>query len=215
MIVSVDTSALAKLLVEEAESSAVREYLIESVQDQFVMSTIAVTELRCLAIRLGAEDELVELTIRPFRVVQLTEGMIQSAGRLPHRELGTLDAIHIATALNIQAAAFVSFDARQLRCVSLFSRSRKVIAVSSPRRRGDKRDRTLTRSSIGIMNEWQHLRNPGIAHGVVGRGGSSSRGRCTTSRKPRPSLLAATTWPTVPGFTRCGWTRVSPGQRSA
>ena len=49
----------------------------------------------------------------PFRVVRLTEGMLQLAGRLPHRNLGTLDATHIATALSIEAEMIITFDARQ------------------------------------------------------------------------------------------------------
>ena len=53
MIVSVDTSALAKLLVEEVESAVMREYLADGIRDQFVISTVAVTELRRLAIQVG------------------------------------------------------------------------------------------------------------------------------------------------------------------
>jgi predicted nucleic acid-binding protein len=115
MIVAVDTSALAKLLVDEAESGPLRQHLAHSAAagDQFAISTIAVTELRRLAIRLGVDGAHVEPVLRPFRIVRLTEAMLQLAGRFPHPNLGTLGAIHVASALSIEAAALISYDGRQ------------------------------------------------------------------------------------------------------
>ncbi|MFV0318708.1 MAG: type II toxin-antitoxin system VapC family toxin [Microthrixaceae bacterium] len=116
MIATVDTSALAKLLVEEAESPALRTYLQDPPHhiDEWAISAIATTELRRLALRLEIDQALIEPVITPFRVVRLTDGMLQLASRLPQRNLGTLDAIHIATALSIGAGVFVSYDDRQL-----------------------------------------------------------------------------------------------------
>lgn len=121
MIAVVDTSALAKLLIEESESPELRTYLADDGVgvDEWVISTIAVTELRRLAVRVGVDPVAVERVIRPFRMVQLTDGMLYLAGRLPHRHLGTLDAIHIASALSIGAAVFVSFGARQITVTEL------------------------------------------------------------------------------------------------
>lgn len=68
---------------------------------------------------------------RPFRVIQLTDGMLQLAGRLPHRNLGTLEAIHIATALSVRATALMSFDARQRAAAEV-----EGLAVVSPGREG-------------------------------------------------------------------------------
>lgn len=129
MIVTVDTSVLAKLLVEEAESHAVRSYLEQGTGggDEFAISTIAITELRRLAIRLDIEPERVEPVVRPFRTIRLTEGILQLAGRLPHPHLGTLDAIHIATALTIESETLLSFDARQSDAAEL-----EGLAVAAP-----------------------------------------------------------------------------------
>lgn len=115
MIVAVDTSALAKLLVDEAESSSLRQHLARGADsgNRFAISTIAVTELRRLAIRLGIDVTHAEPVLRPFRTVRLTEAMLQLAGRLPHPHLGTLDAIHIATAVVIEAGSLISYDSRQ------------------------------------------------------------------------------------------------------
>lgn len=121
MIVAVDTSALGKLMVEETESGAVRDFLASRQRsgDEFAISTIAVTELRRLSIRADIDPENVERILRPFRVIGLTEGTLQLAGRLPYRQLGTLDAIHIAAALTIGAAALLTFDARQADAAAL------------------------------------------------------------------------------------------------
>ena len=114
-MILVDSSALGKLLVDEAESSALRAELSAWSADgeEFAISTIAVTELRRLAIRLEVDAERVEPIVRAFRVIRLSEGILQLAGRLPSRHLGTLDAIHVATGLTIEASTLVTYDARQ------------------------------------------------------------------------------------------------------
>ena len=115
MIACCDTSALAKVLVEERESPAVREFLADTSRQgvEWLVSTMAVTELRRLAIRLDIEAHHVEAVITPFRVVRLTDGILHLASRLPHRHLGTLDAIHISTALAAGAEVLMTFDLRQ------------------------------------------------------------------------------------------------------
>lgn len=114
-MILLDTSALAKLLVEERESPALRAELSsrDAAGEEFAISTMAVIELRRLALRLAIGPELVEPVIRPFRVLRLTEGMLQLAGRIPYRQLGTLDAVHVATALVAEAKGVMTYDARQ------------------------------------------------------------------------------------------------------
>lgn len=110
-----DTSALAKLLVEEPESGALRTHLTAggNAGTQFAISTIATVELRRLAIRLDLEAARVEPVLRPFHVLRLTEGILALAGRLSFPHLGTLDAIHVATALTAEADTLLTYDARQ------------------------------------------------------------------------------------------------------
>ncbi len=114
-MILLDTSALAKLLVEEPESSELRRDLSSRAKAgaEFAISTLAVVELRRLAIRLGVDPARVSPVIEPFRVLILTEGIIQLAGRLPYRHLGTLDALHLATALAAAADTMVTYDLRQ------------------------------------------------------------------------------------------------------
>lgn len=105
-------SALAKLLVEERESPDLRTELSSRSNsgEEFAISTLAVIELRRLAIRFGIEPERVEPVVGPFRVLRLTEGILQLAGRIPYRQLGTLDAVHVATALVAEAQTVLTYD---------------------------------------------------------------------------------------------------------
>ena len=120
-MIIVDTSALAKIMVEEKESPALRGELqtLSDRGEQFSISTLAVTELRRLAIRLGISAELIDPVVRPFRTLRLTEAVLQLAGRLAHKQLGTLDAIHIATGLITEAQSIITYDAEQAKAALL------------------------------------------------------------------------------------------------
>lgn len=113
-MILVDTSALGKLLVEETESPALRDALssLSRAGERFLISALATTELRRLAIRLELPPESVEPVLAPFDVLRVTEGILQLAGRLPYRNLGTLDAIHVATALVAEVSTVVTYDLR-------------------------------------------------------------------------------------------------------
>ena len=113
MIALVDTSALAKLLVLEAETDQLGERLTElAPSTRMVISTVAGTELRRLTIRLGGPvDKAVEVADR-FDAVRLTEPILHQAGSFPQRHLGTLDAIHLATAVATGADVLLTYDAR-------------------------------------------------------------------------------------------------------
>lgn len=129
-MILVDTSALAKLLVAEEHSAALRALLAarSSEGEEFAISTIAVTELRRLAIRLDIAPERIEPVVGRFRIIRLPESVLQLAGRLPARHLGTLDAIHLATALAVEATALITYDRRQAEAAQ-----REGIAPLSPR----------------------------------------------------------------------------------
>ena len=114
MITLVDTSALAKLMVEEAESAALQSYLrSRASSDTFVVSVVGLTELRRLAIRLDVPPADPLAVADRFEVVAVTESMLHLAGTFPHRHLGTLDAIHVATAVVVGARTLVTYDTRQ------------------------------------------------------------------------------------------------------
>jgi predicted nucleic acid-binding protein len=114
-MILLDTSALAKLLVEETESEALRRELSEhgEQEEEMVVSRIAGVELRRLAIRLAVEPERVEPVLQPFRMLRLTDPMLTLAAHIPFRHLGTLDAIHLATAMVSGANTVLTYDTRQ------------------------------------------------------------------------------------------------------
>ena len=108
-----DTSALAKLVMDEPESVALRAYLVG--RGPIVASAIAATELVRVVRRLNpglegaAQDLLDTLTL-----VDLNAEMLTAAATLPPPAMRTLDAIHLATALAVGAEldAVLTYDAR-------------------------------------------------------------------------------------------------------
>ncbi|MFV0405891.1 MAG: type II toxin-antitoxin system VapC family toxin [Propioniciclava sp.] len=114
-MIIVDSSALAKLLVSADQSAALRQALLQqsSLGDEFAISTMAVTELRRLTIRLAVTPDRIVPIVSRFHIIRLSESVLQIAARLPARHLGTLDAIHLATALAVEASTVITYHRRQ------------------------------------------------------------------------------------------------------
>lgn len=112
-MIYVDTSALAKLVIPEAESEAMSAFAVDSM----LTSALASTELR-RTVRRMAPHLLVEAEQVLARVVQLTidADVLRAAGALDPLSLRTLDAIHLATALRVRddIDTFVAYDRRLL-----------------------------------------------------------------------------------------------------
>jgi len=114
----VDTSALVKLVVREAESEAV-EAELDRWGDR---STSAVTaaELPRAVARREVEDvvrpELVDVLLAVVTEVLVDREVLRVAAQLGPTELGTLDAIHLASALSLgeDLGGLLSYDRRLL-----------------------------------------------------------------------------------------------------
>ncbi len=115
MIAYVDTSAAAKLLVEEAESAVLATELdrLVAAGARPTSSALLETELRRLAVRIDAEQALVSDLLDHFDLVGVDTVIVRSAGLLPGRGLRSLDALHVATAMQVDAELVISYDARQ------------------------------------------------------------------------------------------------------
>jgi uncharacterized protein len=80
-----------------------------------VTSELAETELRRVALRAGGEDALPfsEDVLAKVSTVPITAAILRRAGVLPPPTLRSLDAIHLATAISLEAVAeFVCYDGR-------------------------------------------------------------------------------------------------------
>lgn len=108
----VDTSAAAKLLIEEAESDALGD-LLRSAGTPLMTSRVGIVELRRIGRRSGAGADRADALAATLVVVELNETVERRAVDIDPG-LRTLDAIHLATALVAADSldGFVCYDAR-------------------------------------------------------------------------------------------------------
>jgi len=109
-VVYVDTSAAVKLLNEEPERPAVRSFLDGPVIP--VSSDLLETELRRAANRNGIDQQDVVTVLDGINLTPIDRSLFRGAGLLPHPTLRSLDALHLAAALEVDAHAIVTYDER-------------------------------------------------------------------------------------------------------
>jgi len=96
-----DSSALVKLVVAEPETAALRAWLSEADRTP-VASDLARTELLRAARRVAPDRVLRARTVLDsITLTQVTTAVFEAAGRLDPTSLPSLDAIHLATALDL------------------------------------------------------------------------------------------------------------------
>lgn len=114
MIVYVDASAALKLVVEEVESGAVADYLevARGQGDRLVSSLLLHTEMHCAANRRpdAVDLEAVRTVLSTMDLLHVEPGDLTTAALLPGR-LRTLDAVHLASALRVDADTMLTYDA--------------------------------------------------------------------------------------------------------
>ena len=111
----VDSSAWAKLLVEEQESAALDRFVRTALKAgvAFGSSELLTTELHRLATRLGVQPADVTAVLAVVVLTVPTRQVFRVAGLLAG-EVRSLDALHVASALDCGAGSFISYDVRQL-----------------------------------------------------------------------------------------------------
>jgi predicted nucleic acid-binding protein len=112
--VYLDSSALVKLIVPEAETAALLAYLADHPRQ--VTSRLAHVEVARAAARLGlSEAPRVDAVLAMVSVSELDAEIAALAARVGPVGLRTLDAIHLASALRLAGvlSAVVTYDARQ------------------------------------------------------------------------------------------------------
>ncbi|HEX3608989.1 MAG TPA: type II toxin-antitoxin system VapC family toxin [Solirubrobacterales bacterium] len=121
-----DTSALVKLVREEAESRALRAYLEDA---DLVSSELVLTEIPRAVRRAAAQDPALPLDLLLERTDELIDvlalrpldrALLIGTGALAEPVLRALDAIHVATAADLgPVEVFVTYDERQAAAARL------------------------------------------------------------------------------------------------
>ena len=112
-VVYVDTSALVKLVVPEAESAALVGHLAGT--EFQVTSSIAIVELgRSLGRRPDVSSSRAFELLDRLMLIEADRRILERAAGLAPARLRSLDAIHLATAIEVRDAidAVVTYDAR-------------------------------------------------------------------------------------------------------
>lgn len=109
-----DTSALVKLVVAEAETGALRVWIAAADRAPVACDLVRAELLR--AIRRVAPDRLVDAraVLDDVTMYQLSPAIFEEAARLDPPELRSLDAIHLASALDLgdDLEGIVTYDER-------------------------------------------------------------------------------------------------------
>ncbi|HEY4811794.1 MAG TPA: type II toxin-antitoxin system VapC family toxin [Solirubrobacteraceae bacterium] len=115
-----DASALVKLVRAEPETDALRSFLEDA---DLLSSELALTELPRAIRRAAAQDPALDLELLISRAGELLDALallpvdraiLAGAGALEEPVLRSLDAIHLAAAIDLSPIdAFVSYDERQ------------------------------------------------------------------------------------------------------
>lgn len=113
MLLYCDTSALAKLVLAEAESSALLDELSGA---DVVTSALARTELRRAVGRAGLAglEERLELVVANVSQLPLDDEVLDRAASLSPPSMRSLDALHVASVLGLGQLldGLVTYDVR-------------------------------------------------------------------------------------------------------
>jgi predicted nucleic acid-binding protein len=117
-VIYFDSSALLKFVKPEKESQALREWRVAQPTDsELVTSQLAVLEISRTLLRSGVDRQRVPYVagqaMRGLFLVDVTSTVLARARSYGIRRLGSLDAIHLATAdpFLAEVTEFVTYDA--------------------------------------------------------------------------------------------------------
>ena len=121
-----DASAIVKLVRDEPESDALRAFLADA---DLVSSEVVLTEVLRAIRRAAAHEPRLALDVLMVRADEIVEAvallpldraLLLAAGSLAEPALRALDAIHVASAVDLSPLdGFVSYDQRQAAAARL------------------------------------------------------------------------------------------------
>lgn len=112
MIVYTDASALVPLIKSEAVTPALADYFRDLIDDGHLLiaGQLLETELRRAATRQGISTAAVDRVLENVNVFEHEPSDFVTAGRFPMERLGSLDALHLASAQRAAATAMITQD---------------------------------------------------------------------------------------------------------
>lgn len=108
-----DTSAVAKLVRVEAYSADVARWAQDPAVTP-ISSLLTETELRRTVMRWGIPQEQATSTLAHFELYSVPDWEYKAAGLLETPELRSLDALHVAAAIRLEADAIITYDERMV-----------------------------------------------------------------------------------------------------
>jgi uncharacterized protein len=124
----IDTSALVKLVVAEPETDAFRSWLAREPRGPVACDLVRTELLR--AVRRAAPDRLVRAreVLEALTLIEVATATFEEAGRLQPAALRSLDALHVAAALDLgdDLEGIVTYDER----LALAAESNGIPAIS-------------------------------------------------------------------------------------
>lgn len=123
-MIYLDSSALLKLLYEEPESAALAAWLDTQRDTPKLTSALAEVEvLRACRRRMGSVPPAASILLAGLDLIPLTKEVLTRASDVGNATVGTLDAIHLASALSVgnDLSALVVYDRRLAEAASAAS----------------------------------------------------------------------------------------------
>ncbi len=116
-----DSSAFVKVVVEEPETRALRDFLSQAEHRRTSSALLRAEALRAVR-HLGSDAlAMVREGLRRVDLIAVDDRILDAAGILEPKVVRTLDAIHLATALAMgdDLEAIVTYDTRMTEAASL------------------------------------------------------------------------------------------------
>ncbi|GAA4027092.1 type II toxin-antitoxin system VapC family toxin [Allokutzneria multivorans] len=116
-----DSSAMIKLVLQEPESAAFREWVSEVRHETSISSSLIRVEVVRAASRYGADASArARSVLAGLETMPMTYALLDEAAALP-LQVKSLDAIHLATAIRLRSElkAFVSYDKQLIAAASV------------------------------------------------------------------------------------------------
>jgi predicted nucleic acid-binding protein len=122
-----DSSALVKLIVREAESGALAHHLTRARILTSELAVVEVSRAERIAGPTAGRIGTTALLLERLELVAVTRDVLRRAADLASGSVRSLDAVHLATALDVEPDELVAYDGRLLAAAAEAG-----LTVSSP-----------------------------------------------------------------------------------